>query len=141
MIQTSEHPYVKPAARKTFQGRFAGLFRRDIWSRWNEPPEGEGSATKKITILSFVTNLLDEYNRVFFNAFSSCNVFLKTENGYIRLTVSAVVKEIRCVGKKSIRLGLVDSCDTNVERVIIHRKMSILQGALFLINLQNKIAT
>lgn len=63
---------------------------------------------------------------------------VKTENGYICLTVSAVVKEIRCVGKKSIRLGLVDSCDTNV---IIHRKMSILQGALFLINLQNKIAT
>lgn len=51
---------------------------------------------------------------------------VKTENGYICLTVSAVVKEIRCVGKKSIRLGLVDSCDTNVERVIIHRKMSIL---------------
>lgn len=66
MIRPSEHPYVKPAARKTFQGRFAGLFRRDIWSRWNEPPEGEG---KKI--LSFVTNFLDEYNRVFFNAFSS----------------------------------------------------------------------
>lgn len=51
---------------------------------------------------------------------------VKTENGYICLTVSAVVKEIRCVEKKSIRLGLVDSCDTNVERVIIHRKMSIL---------------
>lgn len=55
---------LKPAARKTFQGRFAGLFRRGIWSEVKRASRGRRKRSKgkeDHDSPSFVTNFLAHY--------------------------------------------------------------------------------